>query len=241
MVARSTSSAFVTLLLPFIAGVVGLSQHESHLHRNDNRQSTSSRRDVLLICIASSSIQASAASPLLSETIDLAAFNTARNSVVGDGATLSKSTGGSRSDNDPSPFLSIRGGRGGKSTLRIPRVGYSLYKTKPEEVTRCIQLALRCGIRHFDTATSYGCLDEARVAFERYLNGSLSKQDYADEKPEFLQLLDDTHTAAQVHAIQIMGYRSNSPNIDGSAGRRVRSCSYLISCRTMSNLQTSSR
>lgn len=245
MVARSTRiSAFVALLLlNFFAVVVALSQ-EPHLHRHDNRQSTTSRRDVL-IGIASSSIlsstpcPASAASPSSSESIDLAAFNAARTSVGGGSASVARSTRGSRTDSDPSPFLSIRGGRGGKSTLRIPRVGYSLYKTKPEEVTRCIQLALRCGIRYFDTATSYGSLDEARVAFGRYLNGSLSKRsEYADEKPELLQLLDDTNLAAQVHAIQTMGYRSNSPNIDGSAGRRGRREELFISHKLSNNEQS---
>ena len=243
MVARSMSSAFVTLLLPFVAGVLALTHHEPHLHYY-KRQLATSRRDVLLIGIASSSVlstpcQASAASPLLSESIDLAAFNAARTSVGGGGGTsIARSIGGSRTDNDPPPFLSIRGGRGGKSTLRIPRVGYSLYKTKPEEVTRCIQLALRCGIRHFDTATSYGSIDEAHVAFERYLNGSLSKREYADEKPELLQLLDDTNTAAQVHAMQTIGYRSNSPNIDGSAGRRGRREELFISYKLSNNEQS---
>ena len=250
MAARSTgSSAFVALLLlNFFAAVVALSQ-EPHLHRHDNRQSTTSRRDVLLIGIASSSIltstpcPSSAASPTSSESIDLAAFNAARTSVGGGSASVARSTrGSSRTDNsDPSPLLSIRGGRGGKSTLSIPRVGHSLYKTKPEEVARCIRLALRCGIRYFDTATGYGSLDEARVAFEKYLTGSSSskRREYADEKPELLQLLDDANLAAQAHAIQTMGYdRSTSPNIDGSAGRRGRREELFISHKLSNNEQS---
>ena len=80
------------------------------------------------------------------------------------------------------------------------------------------------------------------MAFERYLNGSSSKRrEYADEKPELLQLLDDTNLAAQVHAIQTMGYRPTSPNIDGSAGRRGRREELFISHKLSNNPRTSLR
>ena len=96
------------------------------------------------------------------DSIDLDAFNAARASG---GRISAPSTIGGASDKtsslphtiipsiDPSPLLPIKGGRGGKSTIRIPRVGYSLYKTPPEQAARCISLALRCGVRHFDVAT----------------------------------------------------------------------------------------
>ena len=39
--------------------------------------------------------------------------------------------------------------------IRIPRVGYSFYKTDPQMVQTCLDLALDAGVRHFDVATMY--------------------------------------------------------------------------------------
>jgi len=50
---------------------------------------------------------------------------------------------------DPSRLLLANG-------VSIPRVGYSLYKTAPEQVAEGVQLALAAGVRHFDCASQYG-------------------------------------------------------------------------------------
>lgn len=39
--------------------------------------------------------------------------------------------------------------------ISIPSIGYSLYKTEPDQVERCLSLALNSGVRHFDVATLY--------------------------------------------------------------------------------------
>lgn len=236
-------STVVILLLPF--SVVALSQGHPP-PRNDNRPT--SRRDVMSFGIAAAagglvlSSPVASAAPPSPESMDLAAFK-----LVGASAQRLPSIVRStvprttviQSRDDPPPLLSIRGGRSGESTLRIPRVGYSLYKTKPEEVTRCVRLALRCGIRHFDTATQYGSIDKARVAFDHYLEGGSSlMRDYADEEPELLQALDDANAAGQKRAMQTGGYRSLFTNIDGSAGQRGRRNELFISHKLSNNEQS---
>jgi len=227
---------------------------------------TSSRRDALLIGLASSSYAgggvvaglvlpsspASAAPPLLPNSdgsVDLAAFNAARGRATataggggrgGGGTTTTTTTTTIVPVRDPPPLLPIRGGRGGKSTLRIPRVGYSLYKTRPEDVGRCVGLALRCGVRHFDTATQYGSDAEARMAFERYIDGG-RKDDGSrmmDETPELLRVLDDADLASRRQAERTMGYRSTTPNIDGSAGRRGRREGLFVSHKLSNDEQS---
>jgi diketogulonate reductase-like aldo/keto reductase len=149
---------------------------------------------------------------------------------------------------DPPPLLPIRGGIGGRSTLRIPRVGHSLYKTRPEDVGRCVGLALRCGVRHFDTATQYGSDAEARTAFGRYLdgggkerkNGGSSRMTTDEETPELLRVLDDADSASRRQAERTMGYYRSTPppNIDGSAGRRARREGLFVSHKLSNDEQS---
>ena len=40
-------------------------------------------------------------------------------------------------------------------TIAVPRVGFGLYKTAPEETKAAVALALEAGVRHFDTANAY--------------------------------------------------------------------------------------
>ena len=37
-------------------------------------------------------------------------------------------------------------------SIAVPRVGFGLYKTAPEETKAAVALALEAGVRHFDTA-----------------------------------------------------------------------------------------
>ncbi|KAL7451968.1 hypothetical protein ACHAWC_003723 [Mediolabrus comicus] len=134
---------------------------------------------------------------------------------------------------DPSPLMPIRGGKNGKSTIQIPRVGYSLYKTAPEQVSRCITISLRAGIRHFDVASLYGSNTEIAVPLKMYLDNGIKQgltKYYKEEKDELLDLLDATSQAGEKHALETIGFRiSVSPSIDGSAGRRQRREGLFIS------------
>jgi len=216
-----------------------------------------SRRDVLVgastLILPSSAI----ASPLPeAETIDLEAFNAAR-AKSSSSATKSSpiSTPNISKDKkilksiiqslDPSPFLSIRGGRNGQSTIQIPRVGYSLYKTSPDLASRCVSLALRSGVRHFDVGTLYGSNSEIAKPIKLYLDNGLpglQKGYYKDETPELLELLDATSAAGDKHAQQtiIGGYKSKSfgPTIDGSAGRGQRRDQLFISHKLSNSEQS---
>jgi 2,5-diketo-D-gluconate reductase A len=40
-------------------------------------------------------------------------------------------------------------------SIAVPRVGFGLYKTAPEETKAAVALALEAGVRHFDTAAAY--------------------------------------------------------------------------------------
>ena len=129
--------------------------------------------------------------------------------------------------------------------MRIPRVGHSLYKTRPEDVGRCVGLALRCGVRHFDTATQYGSDAEARTAFGRYLDGGKERKNdgssrMTDETPELLRVLDDADSASRRQAERTMGYYRSTPppNIDGSAGRRARREGLFVSHKLSNDEQS---
>ena len=43
-----------------------------------------------------------------------------------------------------------------RTTISMPRIGYSLYKTPTEQVPEGVRLALAAGVRHYDVATAYG-------------------------------------------------------------------------------------
>ncbi|KAL3759613.1 hypothetical protein ACHAWU_009760 [Discostella pseudostelligera] len=183
-------------------------------------------------------------------SVDLAAFNAARasggsnKSLAGNIFPTTSNTPQRHaiiSTSDPSPLLPIRGAK--STTQYIPRVGYSLYKTPLEQVSRCVALALRCGIRHFDVATQYESNSVIGKTLQQYLNGGLSalnKDYYNNEKVELLQLLDETAMIAQRHALQTTSSRSliASPNIDGSAGRRSRRSQLFLSHKLSNSEQS---
>ena len=129
---------------------------------------------------------------------------------------------------DPRPLLSIRGGINGKASIKIPRVGYSLYKTAPDQAARCTSLALRAGVRHLDLGTAYGSNAEVAKALKPYLDVGITGLDWKEEKPELLERLDATSKDGEEHAKSSTisssggGLGSLSPAPQGSAGRRGR-------------------
>jgi diketogulonate reductase-like aldo/keto reductase len=143
------------------------------------------------------------------EPVDMKAINAVR-SAAGKGVVPIA---------DPAPLLSIRGKKDAR--IKIPRVGYSLYKTKPEQVARCTALALRAGVRHFDLATSYESNSEVSKALKRYLDTGLSGLDYSAESKELLDRFDATSKIGEKHSPGGGGF-SVTPPPAGSAGRQGR-------------------
>ncbi len=186
----------------------------------------------------SSCIVATQAAAVGDAAIDLAAFNAARVSG-GSSARI-------QSINSISPNSPIRGKK--SSSVYIPRVGYSLYKTPLEQVPRCVALALRAGIRHFDLATLYGSNSMMSKPLQQYLNGgfaALNKDYYNNEKIELLQLFDYTAMITQQrHDIQTIASSPSlwtapsPPNMDGSAGRRSRRSQLFLSHKLSNSEQS---
>lgn len=91
---------------------------------------------------------------------------------------------------DPPPILSLPSPT---TNIGIPRVGYSLYKTAPEQTERCVALALLAGISHLDVATQYGSNADVGKALQVYTQGgrkALLKGTLSNEKPELLDLCE---------------------------------------------------
>lgn len=139
---------------------------------------------------------------------------------------------------DPSPFMNIRGGIKGKSLIKMPRVGYSLYKTAPDTASRCTALAIRSGIRHFDVGTLYNSNPQVGAILKQYIDGGMDAIDYSTESSELLSLLDQTRIAGEDHALKtissgtmLMGKNAHvlAPTPTGSAGRRGRRETLFIS------------
>lgn len=171
------------------------------------------------------------------ETIDMNAINAARSKKTEVekidmnkiSASRSSVSGTARKSvipiTQPPPLLSIRGGRNGESTVKMPRVGYSLYKTKPDEVARCASLALLAGVRHFDVGTLYGTNTEVAKPLKKYLDIGISGLDTSAEKPELLELLTATSAAGDKNALTSGASSFKSvlaPPPMGSAGRKGR-------------------
>ena len=53
----------------------------------------------------------------------------------------------------------------------MPAVGHGLYKTAPEITREAVALALDAGVRHFDTAPSYGNEAELGAALKAWRGG----------------------------------------------------------------------
>lgn len=238
----------------------------SHGPVGDNPQF--SRRDALLAAggglsaaaAASSRSSSAVAAPLEAETVDLAAFNAARRSTdaaapsslpnaVGKVLGAPETTYEGRKirrtivpSADPPPVLGLRGSRGGGSrvTVPIPRVGHSLYKTPSEQAGRCVALALRCGVRHFDVGALYGTNAEAAKPLNLYLSNGLPglTNYYKDEKPELLAYLDAVSMVGERHA-RAVGYNPSAiPVLDGSAGRRARRETLFVSHKVSNDEQS---
>ncbi|KAL7563340.1 hypothetical protein ACA910_014185 [Epithemia clementina (nom. ined.)] len=55
------------------------------------------------------------------------------------------------------------------NSVFLPRIGYSLYKTVPEQVSEGVALALVAGVRHFDCASQYGTNAEVGRVLKEYI------------------------------------------------------------------------
>jgi len=236
--------------------------------------SSVSRRDALssLVGTASAGVLAAPQNGRAAEAppemeVDLAAINAARirgapslpslGGGGGGGGGTNASNSGANSNSskkirpavvpvaDPPPLLPLRGGKGGRSAVQIPRVGYSLYKTAPDQAARGVALALRCGVRHFDVAAAYGTNGDVAPVLQRYLDNGMAGLEkagyYKDEKAELLDVLDGTAAAAERHAVRTVGLGSSksvAPPIDGVAGRRGRREQLFVSHK-LSNAEQS--
>lgn len=175
------------------------------------------------------------------DPVDLAAFNAARSSAR---STKNSSIPGIVPIKDPPPLLSLRGGINGKTIIKIPRVGYSFYKTDPNQAERCMALALRAGVRHFDVGTLYGSNSEIGITLEKYLNLGLDGMDYSAEKPELLSILDEARLGGEKHALVTASRdltQAAYPIPAGSAGRRGRRESLFISHKLSNSEQSTKR
>lgn len=207
------------------------------------------RRDAIISAAGLLGAPSIASAQMEAETVDISAFNAARSSSSSSSSSAATTTvrsGKIRSSIipslDPPPLMPIRGGRKGKSTIQIPRVGYSLYKTAPELVPRCTAIALRAGVRHFDVASLYGSNAEVAAPLKLYLGNGLKglEKVYKEEKDELLEILDATSLAGEKHAVETLGFgsRSISPTIDGSAGGRQRREGLFISHKLSNSEQS---
>jgi len=129
-------------------------------------------------------------------------------------------------NSDPGPLMGIRGGNKGKSVVKIPRVGYSLYKTPAEQAEKATSVALRSGILHIDVGTLYGSNGEVAKSLQKYLNIGISGLGLAkEEKPELLERLDAAYSAGSDKSVSTVSSgapNSIAPAPDGSVGRRGR-------------------
>ena len=207
---------------------------------------TPTRREAVISLAGVLGLPVVAHAQMEAETVDISAFNAAKSKSSGNAVATAIRSGKIRSSIipsiDPSPLLPIRGGKKGKSTIQIPRVGYSLYKTAPELAPRCTAIALRAGVRHFDVATLYNSNAEIAIPLKMYLQNGLKglEKVYKQEKDELLQILDATSLASEKHAVETIGFgsRSISPNIDGSAGGRRRREGLFISHKISNSEQS---
>jgi len=100
-----------------------------------------------------------------------------------------------RSIENPPPIISLpikSPSMSTPTTLDIPRVGYSFYKTSLDKVERCAALALRSGVTHLDLATQYESNAEIAKTIRTYLRFGRTKL-ATEEKPELLELMDASY------------------------------------------------
>jgi diketogulonate reductase-like aldo/keto reductase len=160
------------------------------------------------------------------ETIDMSKIRAAQQSSSGGGGLASRSLLQSVIPSaDPSPLLGIRGGKKGEQIVKIPRIGYSLYKTQEDLVPLSIALALKAGVTHFEVASLYGTNSKVGSALKPYLDSGLSALDVSSVKPEILEKIDSFRKAGEDHAVEtgLAGLKSSlAPIPDGKLGRKGR-------------------
>ena len=123
---------------------------------------------------------------------------------------------------DPPPLLSLRTTTNNKNknkntpTIAVPRVGYSFYKTPPQQPARCTTLALAAGTRHLDLATSYHSNTEPSAPLRRYLSTGI------------LPGLDDESTELREY-LTLCNNRIERTSGGGGAGARTRRESLFLS------------
>ncbi len=85
------------------------------------------------------------------------------------------------------------------SKIQIPKIGYSLYKTDPDQVQRGINIALNAGVRHFDIASLYKTNDIVGNTLLEYCYNGLPILDdkgilaITNNKEEIMQSTYDIH------------------------------------------------
>jgi hypothetical protein len=248
----TTMLAFVVLLLTVSIPATGALVAE-------NPQQPITRRDAFAIATSAATLVSVAGmNANAAETVDMDALKAARskaptsigdmigmndpkNQVDMDKINAARSKAGSQLKasktivpiSDPAPILAIRGGLKGKSAVKIPRVGYSFYKTPIDQAARCTSLAFRTGIIHLDVGTLYNSNEEVAKSLKKYLDIGMSGLKLEkEEKPELLEVLDATRLLGSDKAVYTVsaGSRTNlSPAPEGSAGRRGRREQLFIS------------
>lgn len=172
---------------------------------------------------------------LKDETIDISKINAARSNTFSNRYLKSVIP-----MDDPPPNILIAGK--GDSVLRLPRVGYSLYKTPSEQVARGTLLALKAGIKHFDIGSDYGTNEEVAKALRHYLNVGLSGLNLSTESPELLEFLDMTRTAGEQRALTTEKLIAPAiPAPDGLVGRNARRNGIFIHYKLSNSEQSTSQ
>ena len=143
---------------------------------------------------------------------------------------------------DPPPLLRV-----GESPYQvsISRVGYSLYKTQPEQAGRCVSLALKAGVRHFDVGTLYGTNSAIAPVLKKYLDTGEAAIDTSAENPELLDLLDAVNRRGGEHSSQTLSFGNSksimAPPPAGSIGRKGRREGLFISHKLSNSEQSTDR
>jgi len=211
------------------------------------------RRDALIS--ASASIMGITSAPSRSlaelpkaETVDLAAIKTAQAKTASVPGIPNTSKSGVLAavipSKDPPPLLSIRGGLNRKSLIKIPRVGYSFYKTAPDQAARCTAFALRAGVRHFDVGTLYNSNTEVALSLKKYLDIGIDGVNFSNEKPEVMAVLDSAKMSEDEHSLATISggiLTGVLPAPGGSIGRRGRREGLFISHKLSNNEQSTAR
>jgi diketogulonate reductase-like aldo/keto reductase len=74
------------------------------------------------------------------------------------------------------------------STISIPKIGYSLYNTNPNQAEACVQLAIQAGYRHFDVATQYGSNEQVGRVIRTFVNEGLNAPQGTNKRQRRQQL-----------------------------------------------------